>query len=234
MRKIKSSIVFLCLITIICSFRVAPFLPIFPEMVKGKVTIWNDIPLESIKITSSKSKNETASNAKGEFTIEVTRKDKLRFTAEGFISQRVNIKDPTKVLNIEMELLSDDFSDEDEMVNDGFRYIPKDHRSTAMERLKERRANEFASYTSVWDIIRNRIAGVVVQNNNAYFREGLSGSISTESNPAVIVLNGTRTSSDTVTNLDPRNVKEITLLKGSAATVYGGSGGAGVIVITTK
>lgn len=205
-----------------------------PIVVIGKVTIWNDIPLENIKIIASKSKKETFSNSKGEFSIEVNRKDKLRFAADGFITQKVNIKDGRKEIRVEMQLLSDDFSGEGEQVNNGFRYIPKIYRTTAIERLKERRAQEFASYNSVWDIIRGRIAGVVVQNNNAYFREGLSGSVSTQSTPAIIILNGSRINSSTVTNLDPRNVKDVTLLKGAAAAVYGGSGGNGVIVITTK
>ena len=203
-------------------------------VVTGKVTIWNDIPLENIKITAAKSKKETFSNSQGEFSVEVNGKDKLRFSAEGFMTQKISVKDGSQEIHVKMELLSGDFSEEGEQVNDGFRYIPKVHRATAIQRLKERREREFASYNSVWDIIRGRIAGVVVQNNNAYFREGLSGSISTQSTPAIIVVNGSRVDSSTVTNLDPRNVKDVTLLKGSAAAVYGGSGGTGVIVITTK
>lgn len=202
--------------------------------VKGKVTIWNDIPLQNITITAIKSKSEALSDIKGEFTIAIKSKDKLRFSAEGFITQKVNIKDLEKEINVEMQLLSDDYNEEGEQVNNGFRYIPKAHRTTAMERLKERREQEFASYNSVWDIIRGRVTGVVVQNNNAYFREGLAGSINTQSTPAIIVLNGARIDASTVTNLDPRNVKDISLLKGAAAAVYGGSGGTGVIVITTK
>lgn len=203
-------------------------------VITGKVTIWNDIPLENVRITTSKSKKETFSDSKGEFSIEVNGKDKLRFTAEGFMTQKVSVKDGTHEIYVEMQLLSTDFSEEGEQVNDGFRYIPTTHRATAIQRLKERREREFASYNSVWDIIRGRIAGVVVQNNNAYFREGLSGSVSTQSTPAVIVINGSTVDSSTVTNLDPRNIKDVTLLKGSAAAVYGGGGGTGVILITLK
>lgn len=205
-----------------------------PIVVTGKVTVWGDIPLENIKITSSKSKKEVFSNAKGEFSIEVQKKDKLRFSAEGFVTQKYTVKDPSITIIVEMTLLSDDFSESDVLVNDGFRYIPASHRTTAMQRLKEKRENEFASYNSVWDIIRGRIAGVIVKDNQAYFREGLSGSVGTQSTPATIVLNGARITSQTVTNLDPRNIKDISLLKGGAAAIYGGSGGTGVIVITTK
>jgi len=206
-----------------------------PIVVTGRITIWNDIPLENIQVYASKSKKETKSDNNGEFSIEVSNKDKLRFSAEGFVTKRVNIKGGDLEISIEMELVSFDFSEEgEEQLNDGFRYIPQGHRTNAIERLKERRAQEFASYNSVWDMIRGRISGVVVQNNNAYFREGLSGSIGTQSTPAIIVLNGSRVASSTVTNLDPRNIKDVSLLKGGAATVYGGSGGSGVIVIATK
>lgn len=206
-----------------------------PVFVTGRITLWNDIPLENIQVNASKSKKETISNRVGEFTIEVSSKDKLRFSGDGFITQKVSIKGDSQEINVEMELLSDDFSEDvKEQVNDGFRYIPQAHRTNAIERLKERREQEFASYNSVWDIIRGRIAGVVIQNNNAYFREGLSGSVATQSSPAVIIMNGSKITSSTVTNLDPRNIKDISLLKGGAAAVYGSSGGAGVIVITTK
>lgn len=205
-----------------------------PIIVSGKVTIWNDIPLENIKVTTSKSKKEVFTNARGEFSIEISKKDKLRFTGDGFITKKVSVKDPNKKILVEMALISNDFSEDDNMVNNGFRYIPQIHRTTAIERLKEKRDNEFASYNSVWDIIRGRIAGVIVKNNEAYFREGLSGSISTQSTPAVIVLNGSRITSSTVTNMDPKNVKDVSLLKGGAAALYGGSGGTGVIVITSK
>jgi hypothetical protein len=205
-----------------------------PIVVSGKVTIWNDIPLENIKVTASKSKQEVFTNARGEFSIEIGKKDKLRFTGDGFITKKVTVKDPNKKIKVEMALISNDFSEDDNMVNNGFHYIPQIHRTTAIERLKEKRDNEFASYNSVWDIIRGRIAGVIVRNNEAYFREGLSGSISTQSTPAVIVLNGSRIISSTVTNMDPKNVKDVTLLKGGAAALYGGSGGTGVIVITSK
>ncbi len=209
--------------------------PIAQITIAGKVTIWNDIPLENIKITATKSKRETFSNQLGEFSIEIMPKDKLRFSADGFInhSLKVRAEDGSKEIKVEMELLSYDYAEESELLNDGFRYIPNVYRTTAIERLRERRKREFASYNSVWDIIRGRIAGVVVQNNNAYFREGLSGSVNAQSVPAIIVLNGTRVGSSVVTNLDPHNVKDITLLKGASATIYGGSGGSGVIVITT-
>ncbi len=205
-----------------------------PILVTGRVTIWNDIPLENIKITSSKSKKETFSDSHGEFSIEVGNKDKLKFSAEGFTSQKVKIKNPDNKINVEMKLLSEDFSEEDLMVNNGFRYIPQAHRTTAIQRLKEKKENEFASYNSVWDIIRGKISGVIIQNNEAYFREGLSGSVNTTSTPAIIILNGSRTNSSTITNMDTHLVKDVTLLKGGAASIYGGAGGAGVIVITTK
>ncbi len=205
-----------------------------PLTLQGKVTLWNDIPLENVKITNLKSKQTTVSDANGMFSIEVNKKDKLRFSADGFLPQKKSIKEAGEELHVSMELLTDNYSDDGEPVNDGFRYIPREHRATAIHRLEQRRLKEFASYNSVWEIIRNRIPGVVVQNNNAYFREGLSGSVSTNSVPATIVLNGAQTHATAITNLDTRNIKDITLLKGAAAAVYGSTGGAGVISVTTR
>ncbi|MEM9143592.1 MAG: carboxypeptidase-like regulatory domain-containing protein [Bacteroidota bacterium] len=230
--KIVLGLVLTCL-PILCAFVAKS--PSYESLsVSGKVTIWNDIPLEKIQIEASKSKQTTYSDDKGEFTIEVQNNDKLKFTATGFNTEKIKVKDPDKRIILEMTLQSDAIPGEGNVVNDGFRHISQRYRATAIERLEEKRAAEFASFNSVWDIIRTRIAGVVVQNNNAYFREGLSGSVSTQSVPALIVLNGAVVPSSSVTNLNPVDLKDINLLKGAAAAPYGGSGGSGVIAITTK
>ena len=202
--------------------------------VKGKVVIWNDIPLHNITIKSSKGKAETVSNDKGEFVIKISKKDKLRFTADGFVNKRIKVEQGMSDLMVRMDLISNEYGSEDEPANDGFRYIPEKYKATAIKKLEEIYQSELAAYNSVWDMIRGKIPGVVIADNEVYMREGLSGSIDGRSQPAIIVLNGMQVSSSTINDLYPHDIKSISLLKGGAASIYGGSGANGVVVIKTK
>lgn len=203
-------------------------------MITGKVVIWNDIPLENISISAQKSKTKIVSDRNGEFSIQINKKDKLRFLAEGFINKRVAVKPGEKKIVVKMELVTKNYSEEDELANDGFRHIPKQFRAKAISRLKMEVETEMASYNSVWDMIKGRCPGVVVNDNQVFMREGLTGNLSGQSQPAIIVINGVQVPSSSLDDVDPRDVKSVSLLKGGAAAVYGGSGGNGVVVIKTK
>lgn len=205
-----------------------------PVEISGKVVIWNDIPLQNITIEAAKSKAETVSNDKGEFMIEINKKDKLRFSADGFVNEKVKVKPGMDDLIVKMELISNEYGGEDEPVNDGFRYIPEDYKARAIKTIKELSVSEMVAYGSVWDMIRGKIPGVVIADNEVYIREGLSGSIDGRRQPAVVVLNGMQVASSTINNLYPHDIKSISLLKGGAASIYGGNGANGVIVIKTK
>ncbi len=202
--------------------------------VTGRVSIWNNIPLENISVVALKSKQQTVTDNKGEFRILIEKKDKLKFVAEGFINKKVSVRKGDEDLSIEMGLISSNYSTDDELANDGFRYIPKQYQATAITKLKEQFAEEMSTYGSVWDMIRGKCAGVVVVDNQVYMREGLGGNLSGGSTPAIVVVNGTQVPHSTVDNLNPQDVQSISLLKGGAAAIYGGSGGNGVVVINLK
>ncbi len=202
--------------------------------IKGKVVIWNDIPLANITITTKKSKQKTVSDSTGQFVISINKKDKLRFEADGFVNKRISVTPDDKSLTVKMTLISNNYSKESEIANHGFRFIPKKYWATAISHIEAEVATEMAGYTTVWDMIRGRCPGVVIRDNKCYMREGLSGSLNAQSVPAVVVIDGMKVSYSTLEDLDINNVKSVTLLKGGAAAVYGGAGGTGVVAIKTK
>ncbi len=84
-----------------------------------------------------------------------------------------------------------------------------------------------ASYTNIYDMIRGKVPGVQVTGNKITIR-GIS-SINSGTDP-LFVVDGIVVNS--IDNISPRQVKSITVLKGSDAAIYGTRGANGVIMIT--
>ena len=85
----------------------------------------------------------------------------------------------------------------------------------------------FASYTNIYDMIRGRVPGVSVIGSKITIR-GIN-SINSSTDP-LLVVDGVVVS--TIDNISPRQVKSISVLKGSDASIYGSRGANGVILIT--
>lgn len=87
--------------------------------------------------------------------------------------------------------------------------------------------NANASYTNIYDMIRGKVPGVQVTGNKIIIR-GIS-SINLSSDP-LLVVDGVVV--NTIDHINPRQVKSISVLKGSDASIYGSRGANGVILIT--
>ncbi len=87
--------------------------------------------------------------------------------------------------------------------------------------------NAFASYTSIYDMIQGRVPGVTVSGNKIVIRG--KNSIMLSSDP-LLVVDGLVVSS--IDHINPRQVKSISVLKGSDAAIYGSRAAGGVILIT--
>ncbi len=83
-----------------------------------------------------------------------------------------------------------------------------------------------ASYTNIYDMIRGKVPGVSVSGSKISIR-GIS-SINSGTDP-LFVVDGIVV--NTIDNINPRDVKSITVLKGSDAAIYGTRGANGVILI---
>lgn len=85
----------------------------------------------------------------------------------------------------------------------------------------------FASYQTIYDMIRGRIPGVEVTGTNIKIMGSSSLNVSTQ---PLFVVDGVIVYN--VDDISPQSVKSIEVLKGPDATVYGTRGSNGVIVIT--
>lgn len=83
------------------------------------------------------------------------------------------------------------------------------------------------SYNTIYEMIQGKVPGVQVTGNKITIR-GIN-SINLSSDP-LFVVDGIVVNS--IDNISPRQVKSISVLKGSDASIYGSRGAGGVILIT--
>lgn len=86
--------------------------------------------------------------------------------------------------------------------------------------------SKYASYNTIYDMIRGQVPGVHVSGKSIMIRSATSVNMNTE---PLFVVDGVPVT--TIDNIQPQNVKSIQVLKGSAASVYGSRGSNGVIII---
>jgi TonB-dependent SusC/RagA subfamily outer membrane receptor len=85
----------------------------------------------------------------------------------------------------------------------------------------------YSSYTNIYDMIQGRVPGVSVTGNKITIRGINSINLSTD---PLFVVDGIVVNS--IDHISPRQVKSISVLKGSDASLYGSRGAGGVILIT--
>lgn len=91
---------------------------------------------------------------------------------------------------------------------------------------KPHRGKKMNTYNDIYQMIRSEVAGVVVSGRNIQIQQGHSFF---GSSTPLFVVNGVIVSS--IDNVNPVEVKSITVLKGSQAAIYGVRGSNGVISI---
>jgi TonB-dependent SusC/RagA subfamily outer membrane receptor len=85
---------------------------------------------------------------------------------------------------------------------------------------------KYASYSTIYEMIRGEVPGVHVNGNSIMIRGATTLYGSTE---PLFIVDGVPVI--TIDNIQPQMVKSIEVLKGSAASIYGARGSNGVILI---
>jgi TonB-dependent SusC/RagA subfamily outer membrane receptor len=96
--------------------------------------------------------------------------------------------------------------------------------------LKPGKDKTSVTYRTIYDMMRGRIAGVTVQQDNTIIIRGIN-SIRNNSEPLFVVDGNVVSSIDFIV---PNEVLSINVLKDADASIYGSRGSSGVIVIKLK
>lgn len=182
----------------------------------GKVLNYKNKPVTNASIYLDTINSNVVTNKDGEFNLTVPEKVK-------------NIK----VYSKKYGWLSSPYTNETKM---DFIYLekvkPQEEKTIAdkSKSLEVDKDKNTVSYRTIYDMMRGRIAGVVVQPDNTIIIRGIN-SIKNNGEPLFVVDGNIVSSIDYIV---PNEVKSITVLKDSEASIYGAQGAFGVIVIKLK
>jgi TonB-dependent SusC/RagA subfamily outer membrane receptor len=181
----------------------------------GKVLNYKKKPVANASIYLDTIDSNVVTNKDGEFSLTVPEKVKtIKVHAKkyGWLSSAYNNETKMDFMYLE----SDKSKDEKGASNPQSLSLEKDKNTI--------------TYRTIYDMIRGKIAGVVVQPDNTIIIRGIN-SIKNNAEPLFVVDGSVVSSIDYIV---PSEVKSITVLKDADASIYGSRGSSGVIVIKMK
>ena len=112
----------------------------------------------------------------------------------------------------------------------GYGHVKEKDKLDAMSSLNEKDFN-FSNYSNIYDLIRGRFPGVQIIGGEIIIRgqSSLYGS-----NAALLVVNGVVVDQGYFGSIHPIEIKNINVLKGPTASIYGARGANGVVIVETK
>lgn len=195
---------------------------------KGKVVDFNNKPIAKAKIYLDSIYSKVKTNKDGEFEVLLPKNVKtITIISKNYESSSSEyIKEDTMNFKLKETIK---FNNNKEN-HDLSAYSETNQKFILRDSQKNKSTENRYTYLTIYDMIRGKVAGVSVSNDNRITIRGNS-SWRYVGQP-LFVVNGT-----VVANIDyllPINVKSITVLKDNEAAIYGNRASQGVLVITTK
>jgi TonB-dependent SusC/RagA subfamily outer membrane receptor len=199
---------------IICTLLLASGFVQAQTTVTGKVINYKNKAVSGAELYLDSIATEVTTNKSGEYTLVVPE----------------NVK-TLKVHSKKYGWLSSAYAKETKM---DFMYLDTapttDKSLTPPNGLKPEKDKTTVSYRTIYDMMRGRIAGVTVQQDNTIIIRGIN-SIRNNSEPLFVVDGNVVNSIDFIV---PNEVLSINVLKDAEESIYGSRGASGVIVIKLK
>jgi len=203
--------------------------------VSGTVTDVSGEPLIGVNVLEKGTANGQITDMDGRFTLTVSgRNSMLAFSYIGYLSQEITVGNNT-ILNIQ---LRDDTQRLEEVVVIGYGTQAKKDLTGSVGVVSQSKMENQAT-VGIGNNLQGKLAGVQITQNDGTPYGGTeirirgNGSFGANSSP-LIVIDGMITN-DGLSNLNPNDVENITILKDAAsAAIYGSRGANGVVIITTK
>ena len=200
------------------------------RVVKGKLTTFNQYPVQNVEVASKKAKSTVMTDSLGQFEIVCMEKDVIMIKAKVFqaINKRVNPDDDF----ISANLIFRDTPKNREIAT-GMGYVSHEQLTFALAHMADEN-NDFCNYTDVFSLIKGKFPGVQVKTNSmgtdGIFVRGNKSMLG--DNEAMYVVDGVRVSD--ISFVNPCEMATIDVLKDGGAALYGSQAANGVVVIETK
>ena len=206
--------------------------------VSGKIIDETGLPLPGVSLVVEGTKNGTITDIDGNYKIAANKNDVLVFSYVGYITQKVKVSG--KTINISMK---NNVASLSEVIVVGYGSQKKETVVGAVGQLSGSELTKRGNLTNMTDALSGSIAGVTVLSSTGI----PGGAIDGNYNDSQILIRGKGTWNNasplimvdgverTFNDIEPNDVKTITVLKDASATsIFGVKGGNGVILITTK
>jgi TonB-dependent SusC/RagA subfamily outer membrane receptor len=180
-------------------------------MIDGKKTgtLTNEKGYFKIKVTPGSSRIGILTTSNGMLEEPLDGRKTINFTFQGSVAAQPGRKtDPG-----------------DETVDIGYGSVKKRSMTGSVSKIDGTNP-KYASYRSIYDMIRGEVPGVQVSGTSIRIQGASSLMLSTE---PLFVVDGMVVNS--IADIQPYTVKSIEILKGSSAAIYGSRGANGVILI---
>jgi TonB-dependent SusC/RagA subfamily outer membrane receptor len=230
----KSSLLFVLLFSLI-SIQVSDAQKSNKKIkITGTVVDVNSKPVVGAIIMVDEVQTDAVTNSVGEYSIKVLPTAKT-ITVLSLFNNAVKATDINgkTVVNVILDKAGTNTGKqvpkENETVDIGYGVSAKDQTSNSGGKANLNNARS-KSYTNIYDMIKSEVPGVQVSGTSVRLLQGTT-SLTSPTEP-LFVVDGTVVNQ--INNLTPSDVRSISLLKGSAASIYGSRGANGVLVFTTN
>ncbi len=217
------------------------FLSITDVVAQSKITINGTVtdilgdPLIGVNVLEKGTSTGTITDLDGKFRLTVSSQSAvLSFSYIGYMNYEIMVGNNT-IINVQ---LKEDSQKLDEVIVVGYGVQRKKDLTGSVASVSQDKM-ENTAVVGIGNNLQGKLAGVqIIQNDGTPYggttiRVRGTGSFGAASNP-LIVVDGMITN-DGLSNLNPNDVENITVLKDAAsAAIYGSRGANGVVIVTTK
>lgn len=192
-------------------------------------------PLPNVNVGALGLAKTVRTNPEGSFFIDVELNNELQFSAIGYRSQLIRVKEATKQLEVFM-IADIQELDEANVVSTGYQKVSRGRAVGSFDVIDNKLLNRTSSI-DILSRLENLSPGLLFNTGDAadtdpFLIRGRS-TITADAAP-LIVLDNFPYDGD-LNNINPNDIESVTVLKdASAASIWGARAGNGVIVITTK
>lgn len=200
--------------------------------VYGKVRSIDNVPLENISVIFKGSNIGTMTNASGEFQLNIPTEGTLIFSSIGYIDQEIETKGKSNLSVI----LQESSTNIDDIVVMGYSQLEKQHVASSVATLDMEKTKSRPIF-KMEEAFSGTIPGVTMMqgNNLPGSRPGainIRGISTLQNADPLVIVDGMEQS---LSDIDPYQIKSLTVLKDAAsASLYGSRGANGVIIIETE
>jgi len=208
------------------------------NIITGTVLDEKNNALEAITVTNTRSKEATATDINGTFTLHhVQQGDALVFTGVNVETKEIKASSQSSI-EVILAIKAFSLSGVTVSVNTGYQQIPPERATGSFALVGSELLNRQTS-TDIISKLEGNVPGLLFNKNTAASATGYDINIRGHStlfanDQPLIVVDNFPYDGD-ITNINPNDVESITILKDAAASsIWGVRSGNGVIVITTK